>query len=458
MVQTKILMIDPSITYGGWGCYGTDSERSMINHGIAILATIAQNAGYNVKLLDCRNIKGWSEFDTAIKSFSPDIIGIGFRTLDFIPAKKMTIRVKKLISNVITIIGGLHVTVALEDVLNDSDFNRNIDYIVTGEGEVTFLELLNKIKNGIKSERILKGILPNLNDLPFINRDFYDYTFELNKPLWLGKKPCVTMLYSRGCSYNCAFCQPSERLLFGSKKRFKSVDKVIEELRILKEKYKFNYIHFHDDNFIQDINWLEEFIEKFPSENFKCNFVIQTRANQIIKYEKYLEALAKIGLDTVSIGFESGSDRILQFLRKGTTVLQNIRAAKICRKYGLKIIANYMFGVPSETKKEMLATKRLIDAINPEVRSPAVFTPIPGSDLFKYCVDTGIFKDKKDFSNYFRNISNKGIKGVNYRYIRYLSTNFNFIKTFKILLSENKHTAIIKRELKKLLLYRKNYT
>ncbi len=427
MAHLKILLVDPCITYGGWNSFGKSSELSMINHGIAMLATIARNSGYNVKVLDCRKLNGYHEFEEKLIDFSPDIIGIGFKSLDFFPAKKMAIKTKKVLPDSIVIIGGLHVSIAPNDVLNDVEFNDNIDFIIIGEAEITFIDLLNKIKDNEQSERILQGIRPNLDDLPIINRKFYDIDVELNNPIWLGKKPCVTMLFTRGCNYNCAFCQPSERKLFGSVKRYRSVDNVIKELKILKEKYNFKYIHFHDDNFIQNIKWVKEFIDKYTLSEIDANFAIQTRADIVIAFEKYIEKLAKIGLDTVSIGFESGSDRILKFLRKGTTVLQNVRAARICRKHNLNIVANYMFGVPTETRKEMFATKRLIESINPTVKSPAFYTPLPGSYLFDYCIETGLFEDKKDFDSYFRNIRGDGLlKGVDYKFMIKLVHDFNY--------------------------------
>jgi radical SAM superfamily enzyme YgiQ (UPF0313 family) len=414
-------MIDPTITIQGWNSYGKQSEGSLINHGTAILATVAQNAGYEVKILDCRKLHGWEEFDSEIKDFQPTVIGLGFRTADLFTAEKMGIRVKKILPEVILIVGGIHITFALEDILKMEKFNESIDYIVQGEAEITLLEVLRNIESGKSSERIQRGTPPDVNELPNINRDLYDYSAELNHNIWSTITPCVTMLFTRGCNYNCKFCQPCEKILFGHHQRLPRVEKVINELIELREKYNFKYIHFHDDNFIQNRKWVEEFIEKYKSNNFKAKFVIQTRANLVIKFEKYIQQLMNIGLDSVSIGFESGSNRILKFIGKDTTVLQNVKAARICRKYGLKIIANYMYGIPTETKKDMLATKRMIDAIKPDINSSTIFTPMKGTDLFDFCIENGyIPKEMNDnakllFTN--RYFGNKGIKGIDYRFI-----------------------------------------
>lgn len=118
------------------------------------------------------------------------------------------------------------------------------------------------------------------------------------------------------------------------------------------------------------------------------------------------------------IGFESGNQRVLNFLRKGTTVEQNYRAAKICRKYGIKIWANYMVGIPTETKKEVIDTVNMIKKIRPEHYSPAFYTPAPGSDLFAYCEKNNLSLIK-NHDNYRRNPTKAKIKGLDYKFLNW---------------------------------------
>jgi len=117
------------------------------------------------------------------------------------------------------------------------------------------------------------------------------------------------------------------------------------------------------------------------------------------------------------IGFESGNQRVLNFLRKGTTVEMNYEAARICKKYGVRIWANYMLGMPTETKEEVKDTVKMIKAIKPYRPSPAFFTPHPGSDLYDYCEKNGLslIKSHRDFS---RSPTGPKIKGVDYVFLQ----------------------------------------
>jgi radical SAM superfamily enzyme YgiQ (UPF0313 family) len=127
--------------------------------------------------------------------------------------------------------------------------------------------------------------------------------------------------------------------------------------------------------------------------------------------------MKEAGLSLLFIGFESGNQRVLNFLRKGTKVEDNYRAAEICRKYGIKIWANYMMGIPTETKEEVMDTVRMIQAIKPDHYSPAFFTPHPGSDLFSYCEEHGLSLIQSHDS-YRRNPTEGKIKGIDYEFLR----------------------------------------
>ena len=120
--------------------------------------------------------------------------------------------------------------------------------------------------------------------------------------------------------------------------------------------------------------------------------------------------MADAGCRGYFIGFESGSDRVLRFLRKGTTREVNLKAAQICRKYGISIWANYMLGLPTETKEEMLDTISMLKEIDPDYYSPAFYTPHPGSDLYTYCIENNLSLIASH-DQYRRNPTETKIKG-----------------------------------------------
>jgi radical SAM superfamily enzyme YgiQ (UPF0313 family) len=126
--------------------------------------------------------------------------------------------------------------------------------------------------------------------------------------------------------------------------------------------------------------------------------------------------MARAGLRGYFIGFESGSDRVLRFIRKGTRRWQNLRAAEICREHGIAIWANYMLGIPTETKEEVMETISMLKSIDPDYYSPAFYTPHPGSDLYAYCVENDLSLIKSHDS-YRRNPDEAKIKGIDYDWL-----------------------------------------
>jgi radical SAM superfamily enzyme YgiQ (UPF0313 family) len=133
------------------------------------------------------------------------------------------------------------------------------------------------------------------------------------------------------------------------------------------------------------------------------------------------------------VGFESGSQRILDFLKKGVTVEENIKAAQILKQYGLKIFANYMFGVPTETNDEVKKTVRMIKEINPDCHSPTFFTPYPGSYLYDYVMEKNLSL-MNAHAKYDRSpASGEKIKGVDYQFLREVVNSLVPKKHFKAL-------------------------
>jgi anaerobic magnesium-protoporphyrin IX monomethyl ester cyclase len=408
----KVILLFPGISGIGFNSYGKGMEESWISHGLCSISAYAKAHGYPVELIDLRSLRDWKHLKEIILEKKPNVVALTMMSVDYNPAIETIKIIKKVSPETIIVVGGPHPTLMLEEIKNET----NIDYIIVGEGEISFTELLENIKKGNPSGRVIKGVVPeNLDALPFADRELFE---DLEYPLLVEgfDKPFISVIAGRGCKFNCSFCQPAERLIFGKKVRRRSPANMIKELNLLREKYHFKSMMIHDDCITEDRAWVMEFCRLYKENGFHQLFACQSRADILCRNEDMAAFMAEAGLKIIFIGFESGNQRILDFLRKGTRVEHNYRAAEICRKYGIKIWANYMIGIPTETKEEVMDTVNMIKTIKPDHYSPAFFTPHPGSDLFKYCEEHALSLIKSHDS-YRRNATEAKIHGVDYEFL-----------------------------------------
>lgn len=399
----KTLLVYPGFA-DGFNSYRAGAN--WFHHGTGIISALLKKAGHEVVYLDCRKLTGWEEAEAAIGAADFETALISVATVDFNAARRLAALVKKKSPRLRVIVGGPHATLMTEETSGVPEF----DHVFTHEAEVTLPRMLENLP---AAPRIVRGEMPpDLDALPFVDRTLApegEYT-----GLWDLPRPYFSITASRGCLYNCSFCQPAERAVFGNKVRRRGIDNVLDELEYLAREHGMKSFMIHDDCFTQYYDWVQEFCEKKKARGLDQPFVCQSRADIICRRPDLLERLRAAGLTWAYIGFESGSDRVLQFIRKGVTVAQNLEAAAICRRLGIKIFANYMFGLPTETKEEMAQTVRMIQAIRPDIYSPAVFTPAPGSDLYTYCQERGLSLITTPEA-YRRNAgSGAKIKGVDY--------------------------------------------
>lgn len=397
---------------GGW-----------IGHGLALLSACAKEAGHEVDLIDRRALRDWDHFREEIRSRAPDVAGFGMLSVDFNPAMRGIELAKEVNPNTIIVTGGPHATLAPDEVL-DSPL---VDHLVLGEGEITFVEMLLRFERGEKVERVIQGERPELDRLPYADRDIYldewrkaGYDYDSPEAPLSAETlpPFVTIIAGRGCRYNCSFCKPGEDILFGKGVRRRSVSHVIGELKHLRDKYHFNTLMIHDDCLTEDRDWVTAFCDAYQAEGFTQPFWCQARVDHVVRYEDMIRRMAQVGLAGLFLGFESGSDRVLKFIRKGTTLAKNLEAARICRKYGIRIWANYMLGLPTETEEEIKDTIAMLKEIDPDYYSPAFYTPYPGNDLYNYCMEHDLSL-VKDHDGYSRNPTEPKIRGHNPEFLRW---------------------------------------
>jgi radical SAM superfamily enzyme YgiQ (UPF0313 family) len=402
----------------GFNTFGKTHWTSQIDPGLCSISAYAKSKGYvDIELIDLRKLKGWGHLEGEIEGKRLDVVGISMMSCDFDRAIKVADIVKKVKSDTLVVVGGVHPTVATDEVAS----KEKIDHVIVGEGEISFSGLLDAVAGNKTQEKVITGVRPDLDELPFEDRELFDYrvttSFVSNFP-GIFKPPSITMIASRGCPFNCAFCAPHAKVMFGEKVRFKSVDNVIEELKMLRDKYRFRSLFFWDYSITLNKKWLDEFCEKYRKNGFTASISANSRVDAICRNEDVMKELADAGLRMVHIGYESGSQRILDFIEKGTTVEQAVRATEICKKHGIIVRGLFMLGLPTETKDDVQETLGLIRKIKPQVYSFSYFTPVPGSHLYDYCKerDLSLITSHEELANY--GPSTPKIKGVDYDYLK----------------------------------------
>ncbi len=400
-----------------------DREGSWIGHGIASIGASTKAAGHDVTLIDLRQLGSAEEMTERIASCDADVFGMSVSPVDAVIAPMIAKIVKHFHPESKVIVGGIHPTIF------PSQYDiPEIDTVVIGEGEMTFPDLVCLHEFGNDLPKVIRGEKPDLNRIPWADRELFDYRREMDCFFAPGQAlPSITMLAGRGCPHKCSFCQPAENAVFGKPYRMRSPENVVAELRHLKAKYDFKSITFWDDTFTLKKKWVMEFCDLYEREKFGATIAACSRADIICRNEDMVERLASVGCDWFVIGMESGSQRVLDFLKKGTTVEQNIEAARICRKHGVKIFATFMFGLPTETKAEALSTAIMIDKIAPEHPSAFYFMPIKGTEIYSFCRDNGLILEGAGDKTISRtSVFEPTLRGVDYTFLDRLRSKGGF--------------------------------
>jgi len=410
----KGVLVIPAIALCGWDSYHRAGRRhNSLPHGLVSIATQMRRAGHAVDIVDLRQYKGMNEAVKAVLDLKPEFVGCGAMTVDWQILVQLFRSIKSIAPHITTVAGGVHASVAPQDAIDES----TIDYIVTGEGEWTLTSMADNYFVGY--DRVTRGEIPDLELLLPIDRELVDYRNGelMHGTSWNTRAPYVTVMTARGCPYKCAFCWPVSPTLFGPKVRQRSIGHVMSELGDLARRYKPAFVDFIDDMFMMSPDWTDAFIEQYPKRVGAVPFNIATRVDWITRAGAYdtLRKLKALGLESVNVGFESGCQRHLDFLGKGTTVEQNRYAGWVLKELGLKIIANVMFGIPGETPTETMETIKLLKDIEADYPSPAYFTPYPGCALHE---THGKDLITTDYAKLNRHANDPKIRGVDYGPIR----------------------------------------
>ncbi len=360
--------------------------------GLAYLAGPLEKNGHEVSVVDANleQLSPQQAAKSALKN-SPDLVGITSMTPEIQEAITISEDIR-LESEVPIVCGGPHPSALPKFTLKTVPF---FDFLVVGEGELTLLELVAALEKGTSLKKInglgfRKGkqivltpprpFIKNLDSLPLPAYHLFDLKRYKPHPPHGNRRPIIPLLTSRGCPFRCLFCS---KPTFGKIFRTQSPARTIEEIKYLKEKFKVKEVIFYDDSFTLDKKRILKLCQLMRDEKIGLPWSCETRVNLVD--EELLSSMKSAGCYKVSYGVESGSQKILDTLRKDITLSQTKHAFELSKRIGIKTVAYFMLGSPGETSGTVKQTIDFAILLDPDFAQFSITTPYPGSDLYNLC-------------------------------------------------------------------------
>lgn len=397
----KVLFVYPNIV---------ESPKD-ISLGLGTLSAVLEKAGHRTALIDSTFGISDNEILKTAKKFKPDVLAITAASNDLENAKRIT-RLLKSAFDIPSICGGFHPTIAPEETIKENCF----DVVCVGEGERALLEFVDSLESGRANHKIQnlwfktkEGIIRNpvgplteeLDLLPLPNRELFDYAKYLR---W--NHGTASFVTTRGCPFSCTYCinHVLQKLYSRNGKyvRYRSIESVIAEIKQVLKKYgeKVKSLEFYDDTFTLDKERVKRFCAIYKKE-IGMPFVINARAETVS--EEMLRQLKKAGCVRISIGVESGDEKIRRnVLNRHMSNDQIINAFNWARKAGIKTYSFNMVGIPFETHDSIKKTIELNQKIKPDFIGVSIFNAYKGTELYNTCKKNKWLIKDEPAESYFR--------------------------------------------------------
>ncbi len=429
-----------------------EEDVVLLPASVLMAAAPLVKAGYKVKIIDQRVDKNWKKTLLGELEKKPLIFGVsaltGKQILNGLEASKLV----KENSRVPVVWGGVHSSLLPGQTLE----NEYVDFVIVGEGEETFLELVNALKKNVgdaishieglgykdKGKIILNPPRDfiNLDELPEVPYHLINIEKYIAKKSFASGKHGrdIAFYTSRGCPHHCGFCYNKE---FNRRKwRGKSAKRVVKEMKKLINDYQINAFEIEDDEFFVDIERARKICELIIRENLNIDIFASCRVNYVADNinDKYLKLFYRAGFRTLAFGVESGSEKILDLIHKDITINQVFETIRKLKKAGISSKYYFMAGFPTEAIKDLYKTTDLIQKMKQiaSLRIPAwrVFTPYPGTDLYELAIKQGWRPPKtlEEWAGYdFNTVRMPWVKGKRKRIIKNVAFLIHYLEMGK---------------------------
>lgn len=366
------------------------SKNEFPNLGLLYLAAVIRKEGHSVRLFDATALgRSLDKIEVELISFKPDVCAVTLYTEGILVQYDFIRKLKNLVPHH-AIVGGPHASALPERTMKECS---DIDFLVYGEGDVTFPELVSAIENkkdisivdgicfrkdGIIIKTKQRELIRDLDKLPFPAHDLiFDNGYAyVHRGMELGRK-VVAVMSSRGCPWECNFCY---KQIFGSRLRRRSPKNVVDEIEMLMTAYRVDDIQFVDDLFAVNRGWLAEFCDELRARQLKVHWKCLGRVDTLTKED--MAMMKEHGCYGIEFGGESGNNEILKDINKKITVSQVKKAFKDARSVGLITSAFFIFGHRLDTHETITQTMNLARDIKADFCGFAVLLPFPGTKVF----------------------------------------------------------------------------
>jgi len=381
----KILLIYPRWNYPTFG----QLQEPL---GLLHIGAMLRSLGHEVAFFDLA-VDAIERADAALPD--ADLVCVSSSTVLFERACRVLDRIKHERPDLPVVLGGPHATLRPDEAVI-----RGFDAAASGEGEYTAADLVEAIRRGAPLYSVAgvtarregdvvygpsRGFEPDLDAFPDPDRTLIDYTKYFRDGIEF-----VGMMATRGCPYRCLFCKPMLDKLHGPKIRKRSQRRIAQEMAGIARSLGYKRFLFKDDTMVLGgVDYFVTLERELAAAGFTDpRWVCQARVDQVSA--PLIEQMKRCGLEAVAFGVESGSQKVLDFYRKGIRIEQTIETFDLCHERGVGTLAFVMLGAPVETRRDLEDTVRLIERIRPDSLSFSIATPGPGNDLHDYAVESGV--------------------------------------------------------------------
>ena len=372
--------------------------------GLLQLGAYLEREGIEVQIIDATALSNpWKDLASSISTSKADVIGVTCSATCLSPEAIQTIHLcRKRSPNSILVAGGSHFTLMAETILREL---RELDYIILGEGELVFSQLLQKISTGGEGKEV-KGVaysdngkiviherpslIPNLDSLPLPGYHLIDVEAEAYYWHGMGRRT-FGISTSRGCGDHCTYC--SETRFWEAVWRGRSGKRVVEEMVHLHRKYGKSLFVFNENTFNWNRKRVEEFLDELGKSRLKVHFWFQSRIKDILRDEDLIPEMKRLGLYEVMLGIESIQPEVLDRYEKKQSREMAQKAIDILRKNKIMVMANVMFGDWNDSVESLKEIFQFVKKQS-DFLVLTMTTPLPGTRYFEEAERLGRIRER----------------------------------------------------------------